>query len=136
MKIFIVGSKYNFDKIAPIREKLEQVGHIITVPAGHADPFKEQEVQKLGKEAFLEFKTRMLKEQGERVAANDAVLVMNFEKNGQPNYIGGATFLEVFKAWDLGKKIFFFNPLPAGIFYDELVGLNPLVINGDLSLIK
>jgi hypothetical protein len=44
--------------------------------------------------------------------------------------------LEVFKAWELGKKIFFYNPLPEGILYDELFGMNPLVINGDLSLIE
>jgi hypothetical protein len=136
MKIFLVGSKYNFDKIPPIREKLEQAGHVITVPSGFADPFKELEMQKLEKEEYLEFKDRMLKEQGKRVEANDAILVLNFDKNGQANYIGGATFLEVFKAWDLGKKIFFFNDLPNGILHDELVGMNPLVIKGDLSLVK
>ena len=136
MKIFIVGSKYNFEKIPTIQKELEEAGHVITVPAGYADPYKELEVQKEGQDAFLEFKTRMLKEQGKRVEANDALLVLNFEKNGQANYIGGATFLEVFKAWELGKKIFFYNPLPIGILHDELVGMNPLVINGDLSLVK
>ena len=83
MKIFIVGSKYAFEKIPPIKEELERAGHVITVPAGYADPFREGEVQKLEKEAFLEFKTRMLKEQGERVSANDAILVLNFEKHGK-----------------------------------------------------
>ena len=136
MKIFLVGSKYNFDKIPAIQEKLEQMGHVITVPAGYANPLKELEMQKTGKEAHVEFKAMMLREQGKRVEANAALLVLNFDKNGQANYIGGATFLEVFKAWELGKKIFFFNDLPTGMFYDELLGINPLVIQGDLSLIK
>ncbi len=135
MKIFIVGSKYAFEKIPPIKEELERAGHIITVPSGFSDPFKELEMQKLSKEEYVQFKQQKLYEQGERVAANDAILVMNFEKHGQANYIGGATFLEVFKAWELGKKIFFYNPLPEGILHDELVGMNPLVINGDLSLV-
>jgi hypothetical protein len=135
MKIFIVGSKYSFEKIPPIKAELEKAGHIITVPSGFADPFRELEVKKLDKDNYVKFKQQKLKEQSERVAANEAILVLNFEKNGQVNYIGGATFLEVFKAWELGKKIFFFNPLPEGMLYDELVGMNPIIINGDLSII-
>lgn len=135
MKIFIVGSKYCFDKIPSIQQALEKMGHVITVPSGFADPFREIEVKKLDRETYIKFKTQKLIEQGERVTANDAVLVMNFEKNGQINYIGGATFLEVFKAWELGKKIFFYNPLPEGMLYDELLGMNPTILNGDLSSI-
>lgn len=78
----------------------------------------------------------MLQTQAEKVARNDAVLVLNFEKAGQPNYIGGATFLEIFKAWELGKKIFLYNQIPEGMLRDELVGMGPTVINGDLSRIK
>ena len=135
MKIFIIGSKYAFEKIPPIQDKLEKTGHIITTPSGYADPFKEFEMKKLSNEEFVQWKRSMLEEQTKRVAANDAVLVMNFEKNGQKNYIGGATFLEVFKAWELGKKIFFYNSLPEGMLHDELTGMNPTVINGDLSLV-
>lgn len=135
MKIFLVGSKYNFEKIPPIREALENKGYSITVPTGFTDPFKELEMKKLDGESYIKFKTQKLIEQGELVAANDAILVLNFDKNEQSNYIGGATFLEVFKAWELGKKIFFYNPLPEGILHDELVGMNPVVINGDLSLV-
>ena len=41
-----------------------------------------------------------------KVKANDAGLVLNFEKKGIPNYIGGGTFMEIIKAWELNKKIF------------------------------
>lgn len=136
MKIFIVGSKHNFDKMAPIQRKLEEMGHVITLPSGYATPFKEFEMQKLEKKEYVAYKRGMLEEQAERVKENDAVLVLNFEKNGQANYIGGATFLEIFKAWEMKKKIFFYNPLPTGILHDELFGMNPLILNGDLSLIK
>ncbi len=78
----------------------------------------------------------MLKLQAGKVKANDAVLVLNFEKNSQKNYIGGATFLEIFKAFELNKKIFLFNSIPDGILKDELIGMNPMIINGDLSKIK
>lgn len=60
---------------------------------------------------------------------------MNVDKHGQKNYIGGATFLEMFKAFDLGKRIYLLNPIPDGMLTDEIIGLQPIVINGDLSLI-
>lgn len=67
---------------------------------------------------------------------NNAILVLNFEKNGQPNYIGGATFLEIYTAWRMNKNIFLYNPIPKNIFTDELIGINPKVINGDLNKIR
>ena len=61
--------------------------------------------------------------------------MLNFEKNGQVNYIGGATFLEIFRAFDIGNKIFLYNPIPQNIFEDELKAMDPTVINGDLKLV-
>ena len=66
----------------------------------------------------------------------NAVLVLNFDKGESRNYLGGATFLEVFKAWELGRRIFFLNPLPDGILRDELDAMSPVVIDGDLSLVS
>jgi len=68
--------------------------------------------------------------------ANDAVLVLNFKKNGQPNYIGGATFIEIFRASDSDKKVFLYNPISESNFKDELIGMSVEVINGDLTKIK
>ncbi|MEK6895517.1 MAG: hypothetical protein AABX48_03275 [Nanoarchaeota archaeon] len=62
-------------------------------------------------------------------------LVLNFEKKGQLNYIGGATFLEISRAWEMGKKVFLYNPIPENIFKDELIGINPIILNGRLELI-
>jgi len=78
----------------------------------------------------------MFKKQSDKVKANDAILVLNFEKEEKSNYIGGATFLEIFKAWELGKKIFLYNPIPDCIFTDELRGMSPVVIDGDLSKVS
>ncbi len=135
MNIFICASKHNYDKVAPVKEQLEALGHSITLPNSYDEPMKEEEVRQQGAAAHREWKAMMLHEQEEKVRANDAVLVLNFEKRGQANYIGGATFLEIFKAFELGKKIFLYNPVPDNIFTDELLGMGPLVINGDLSLI-
>ena len=93
-------------------------------------------MKKISAEAHQQWKAGMIRLQAEKVAANDAILVLNFEKNGQPNYLGGATFLEIFRAFDAGKKVFLFNPVPDNIFKDELLGMNPMVINGNLALVS
>lgn len=136
MKIFIVCSKYNYDKIPDIKKALEGSGHTIMVPNSFDAPFKELEMKGLGAEEHRIWKSGMLKLQREKVAQNDAVLVLNFEKDGQPNYIGGATFIEIYEAFMQNKKIFFYNRLPENIFTDELKAFGTIIINGDLDLIK
>jgi len=132
MKIFICSSKHLYSKIPPIKKQLEELGHIVTLPNSYDEPLKEEEMKKIGKEKHSEWKADMIKLQKKKVESNDALLILNFEKNGQLNYIGGATFLEIFMAWDLGKKVFLYNPLPENLLKDELLGMNPTIINGDL----
>jgi hypothetical protein len=66
----------------------------------------------------------------------DAVLALNCDKDGNKNYIGGATFLELYEAFMNGKKIFLFNDIPQGILYDEICGMSPIVIHGGLTKVK
>jgi predicted adenylyl cyclase CyaB len=136
MKIFIVCSKHFYDKIPEIKEELEKAGHIITLPGSFDKPLREEDMKKLGSKEHSEWKQGMMRLHEPKVKANDAILVLNFEKNGQPNYIGGATFMEVVKAWEFNKRIFFYNPIPENIFTDELKAINPTVINKNISLIE
>ena len=71
-----------------------------------------------------------------RIAEMDAVLTLNFDKNGVKNYIGGATFLELYVAFMKNKKIFLYNPIPEGMLYDEIAGFMPTVINGNIELVR
>ena len=136
MKIFLVCSKHFYYKVPEYKPKLEAMGHIITLPNSYDSPLMEEEKKKESKMAHIEWKAKMIRMQEENVNKNDALLVLNFEKNGQKNYIGGATFLEIAKAFELNKKIFLLNPIPESIFEDELTAMNPTIINGDLSLLK
>lgn len=133
MKIFICASKYNYSHIANIKKALEKMGHEITVPNSYDEPMKELEIKKLGHEEHANWKGSMIRLQKEKVLANDAVLVLNFEKNGAQNYIGGATFLEIYQAFDSRRKVYLYNPIPECNFKDELIGMGVVVINGDLS---
>lgn len=67
----------------------------------------------------------------------DAVLVMNFDKNGIKNYIGGNTLMEIGFAHVLDQKIFLCNPIPEISYYkSEIEAIKPIIINGNYSLIR
>ena len=78
----------------------------------------------------------MFKMSKERIGNMDAILTLNFDKNEKKNYIGGATFLELYEAFMQDKKIYLYNDIPEGMLYDEISGFSPIVIKGDLNLIK
>ena len=136
MNIFLCCSKHFYDKIPPIKEALERAGHSITPPNSYDEPFKEEEIKEVGSEEHREWKAAMMRRQEPKIRANDAILVLNFEKKGVANYVGGATFLEMFKAFELGRKIFLYHPIPESILTDEINGFGPVVIYGDLGKVK
>lgn len=136
MKIFLICSKSFYDRIPDIKSKLESFGHEITLPNSYDNPQAENEFRNLGKEEHAKWKSEMLKHSTDVIHDMDAVFVLNFEKNGVANYIGGATFLEMYDAFRLDKKIYLYNPAPEGILKDEIIGFSPIVIHGDLEEIK
>ena len=82
----------------------------------------------------------MYKQSEDTIKNMDAVLVLNYDKNkdgkNYKNYIGGATFLEMYDAFRLGKKIFLINDIPKGMLFDEIEGFNPIILNGNIDLLK
>ena len=134
MKIFIICSKSFYDKIPPIKEELERCGHIITLPNCYDCP--ETESRYRGTSEHTNWKANMIRHSEEVISKVDSVLVLNYTKNGVNNYIGGATFLEMYDAFRLGKKIYMINDIPKGLLEDEIIGFNPTIINGNLYNIK
>ena len=136
MNIFICCSKAFYGKVEEVKGQLEVFGHKITLPNSFDNPGREDEYRLQGAKAHADWKAEMLREQNQKIAANDAIVVLNLDKNGQPNYVGGATFLEIFKAFELGKLIYMYNPIPNNLLHDEILGMSPIILNGDLSLLK
>lgn len=136
MKIFIICSKAFYNKIPPIKKELEKMGHNIELPNSYYTPDAEKNSWAQGSKEHAEFKAKMFRMSEERMNNIDAVLTLNLEKNGKKNYIGGATFIELYEAFMKNKKIYLYNDIPEGMLYDEISGFSPTVINGDLSLIK
>ena len=136
MKIFIACSKHFYERIPEIENKLEELGHNVMMPNSYEEPFREEMMKELSLEDHIKFKQEMMRLHETKIKSVDSLLVLNFKKNNQPNYIGGATFMEIVKAWELEKKVYFYNPIPDNIFRDELIGINPTIIYGDLKKIK
>ena len=67
----------------------------------------------------------------------DALLVINLERHGIPNYIGGNTLFELAAGYFDGKTIYLYNPIPEIDFYkSELEAVEPIIIHHDLSKIS
>ena len=85
-------------------------------------------------ENIAEEKYRLNREHLKKMVVARAILVYNSEKNGIANYIGPNTFLEMGMAFALNKPIYVYNPLPEEqANYHEIIGLKPVVIDGDIS---
>jgi len=136
MKIMIICSKKFYDEIPEIKNTLELNGHEILLPNCFDKPKTEENIKKLGKEEHRKFKAKMFKQSEKVISDVDTVLILNFKKDDIENYIGGATFLEMYDAFRMNKKIYMFNGIPKGILEDEIIGFNPIIINGDLSKIQ
>ena len=140
MKILIICSKRFYGNIPNIKNDLEQKNIQVFLPNCFDDPKTEERMWNLGKEKHQEFKAQMYKQSEETIKNMDSVLVLNFDKitdeKMEKNYIGGATFLEIYDAFRLNKKIFLYSDIPEGMLYDEIQGFAPIIINGDLSKIK
>ncbi len=140
MKILIICSKKFYSKIEEVKKILEEKNNEVFLPNCSDDPTIEQKMWDLGKEEHQKFKAKMYKQSEETISKMDAVLVLNLdkEKEGEifKNYIGGATFLEMYDAFRLGKKIYLYNDIPNGMLFDEIEGFGPIIIKGDLNLIK
>lgn len=81
-------------------------------------------------------KANLMKGHFNKVAKGDVTLVLNYEKHGQPNYIGGNVLMEMGLAQHLGKPIYILNGLPEGSsFEEEILGVLPVFLNGNLDLL-
>jgi diphthamide synthase subunit DPH2 len=144
MKITICSSIDFTYEVKEIANKLEKAGHEVEIPLTSQrilrgemtlEEFKEEKEQN-GDGFVRKVMDDVIRRYFEIIKNSDAVLVVNCEKNGTENYIGGNTFLEMGFAHVLRKKIYLLNPIPESSYRDELVAMQPVVLNGGLEKIK
>lgn len=136
MRIGIVGSMQYTEKMIEVKEDLIRRGHDAYVTS-LAAPFigktdEEKERIKLEQKHTVD----VIKEFWLLMQGGDAILVLNLDKNGIKNYVGGNALMEIGFAHVLGQKIFLYNPIPEIPFYQtEIESVHPTIIHGDISRI-
>lgn len=79
-------------------------------------------------------KTWLMREHFKEVENGDVVLVVNEEKHGMPNYIGGNVLIEMALAFHQNKPIYVLNDIPTeSPFLEEIIAMGPIPLRGDLS---
>ncbi|MFA6391315.1 MAG: hypothetical protein WCW66_00995 [Patescibacteria group bacterium] len=142
MKIGLMHSLDFSNEVLAIKKQLEEKGHSVSmcysVSKIENGIFSVQEVldlKKSGNFSDYTISKDLIRWNWERMKKDDAILVINLDKNGIENYIGGNTFLEIGFAHVLNKKIFLWNDVPAMPYSDEIKAMQPVVINHNLDLI-
>jgi len=137
MKIAVIGSMQFTERMVGICDQLRRLGHepILTKFADSHVGKSAEEKRKLT--IFQKNNNDAIREMWEKMQGADAVLVVNLDKDGIKNYIGGNTLMEIGFAHVLGQKIFLLNPIPEIVYYrTEIEAVKPIIINGDLTKIK
>lgn len=142
MKIVICGSSVFKEKMLEYRDKLISLGH---EPIIHPDyiAFVNGEKQEIWSQISGGEHYQAKKSQGyikwyyDAIYNSDGILVLNFDKKGIKNYIGGNTLMEIGFAYVNNKKIFLLNPIPEEVsYFDEIKAMVENILDGDLNKIN
>lgn len=147
MKITICGSIAFFDEMLEVKKELEKMGHLVDLPpievkdeAGKLIPVKEY--YRIRKETsentgwIWERKKEAILAHFKKIEWSDVILVLNIEKNKIVGYVGANTLIEMGLALFLKKPIFLLNEIPEIPSKEEILGMQPILLGGDLSKIK
>lgn len=141
MKITICGSVMFRKEMVEIRDKLDKMGHegiicpIMEDLASGRNPRLMEEIKR--NHGGVKRKHGFIKWYYNSIVNSDAILVLNYDKNGIKDYIGGNTLMEMGFAHVHDKKIFLLNPIPQNVPYvDEIKAMTDVILDGDLSKIK
>jgi hypothetical protein len=144
MKIYVLGSTTFVEDMVAAVDKIKAVGHEGWIHPHYVDYVfhkdlpnikRDLERTKNGEHAQVKIDNDYLREHYNNILNSDAVFVVNLEKNGIKNYIGGNVLIELGQAYVNDKKIFLLNPIPDLPYTEEIVSVGPVVISGDYSQI-
>ena len=136
MKIAICASMVFAEKMVEVKQQLEEIGHTVFI-SQFAEGYlgkAEKEKEKLAVQDKNEHDA--IRKFWEIIKKSDAILVLNYDRKGIKNYIGGNTLMEIGFAHVLNKKIFMMNPIPDIEYYrSEIEAVSPVVLEQDLNKI-
>lgn len=141
--IVICSSASFYKQVVEVEKQLKDLGFKVKTPLTVAKMKSSGdfrvETYKTWMERPEDYKRKayLTKKHFKEVEKGDCILVTNYKKNGKNGYIGGAVLMEMAVAFHLKKPIYILNTIDDSSKYkEELYGMLPKVINGDLSKIK
>lgn len=136
MKIIVCGSMSSSKDMVRVEEELKKNGHDVVLPKFTHEYAKLESVDKEITESLREKKEYdLIRGYFKKIKEGDSLLVVNAYKNGIEGYIGGNSFLEMGFAYVSEKPIYLLNKVPDMAYTDEILAMNPIVLDGDLSQI-
>jgi hypothetical protein len=136
--ITICNSAKLFQQVLELKKDLESLGYNVLIHEGNVSingktiPVEEYNLMKKGEwnDEIQKTLTPRIQAHMDKITGSDAIVVMNNDKDGKQNYIGGNTLIEMGIAFYLKKPIFLVNPIPEYLPYvEEIRGVNPIILN-------
>ncbi len=147
MRIVICGSIDFTPKIKEVADILIRQGHTVDIPLTSQriingeltlQKFLEEKgknTTSTSKNVIRKINDDVIKRYYLKIQASDAILVLNVEKKGIAHYIGGNVFLEMGFAHVLNKTIYLYNKIPQMAYTEEIVAMQPIILDGNLNQI-
>ncbi len=142
MRIYTLGSNSFMHKMVEVTDELIALGVDSFIHPNYRDLVSgkldyQVKAWSVGEKAKIKKEFDYLRQHYKHILESDAILIVNENKNGIENYIGGNVLIEMGQAFVNNKKIFFLNGMPEGLSYmDEIIAMDPICLNGDLTLLK
>ncbi len=130
MKITLCGSMQFDSEMTKLADELRRQGHEVDKPN-----VVEGHVYEDNLDANAVLKRGFIDEHFAKIDMSEAILVVNEKKNGIDGYIGGNTLIEIAYAYQQGLNLFLLNPVPEMSYADEIRGMHPTIIDGDIAKI-
>ena len=136
MKIAICASMVFAEKMLEVKHQLEEIGHIAFISQFAEGYLGKAEKEKEELAVHDKNENNAIRKFWEIIKNSDAILVLNYDRRGIKNYIGGNTLMEIGFAHVLNKKIFLMNPVPDIEYYrSEIEAVSPVILEQNLNQI-
>lgn len=144
MKTITICTSVSFYRQAvKVGKELEALGYKVILPSGVHTMIKSGDFAVSSSKTWFENpedyykKGKLMMAHFKEIEKGDAVLVLNYEKHGTANYIGGNVLMEMGVGFCLDKPLFILNEVPKdSAFLEELLGFLPVELHGDLAALK
>jgi len=147
MKITLCGSIAFYSEMLSTKENLEKIGHKVELPPKEVkdkegNPISVEDYYQIRKNSkeddrwVWDRKKEAMLEHFDKIKWADAILVLNYDKKNIRGYIGSNTLIEMGLALFLNKKIYLLNSVPDLPYKEEILGVRPVIIHGNLNKIR